>query len=185
MFNWLVNNTEACQAITSIATVIISIVAIVVSVTTYCMQRKLQIENIKPLISFELIDLPDRIAIKLRNDGLGVGKIKEAIFAGKCGGRWNNLIDAIEGIGSTDAIKEREIWKRYLESYKDLAIAPNRERILIEIKLFNNIELLDDIRDILKQIETKIIYTDIYDNEQKPLKTDFEYFNRKLISPCK
>lgn len=130
------------------------------------------------MLGFEFIDLPCRIAVKLRNDGLGVAKINCQLFEGMSEGKGASLIEMIESTVCDDSIKNRGIWKRYLDSYNDYAIAPNSESFLIEIES-NNQKLLDDVRDVLKQIEATICYTDIYGNPQLPLKMNFEYYNRR------
>lgn len=115
MISWLVNNPELCNAITSIATVVISVIAILISIATYQMQNKFNKNSVKPLFRFEFEDLPNRIAVKIRNYGLGVGIIKDAIFtSANTGGAWETLLEAIEEIGMSSGIcKDRGIWKSY------------------------------------------------------------------------
>lgn len=59
-----------------------------------------------------------------------------------------------------------------------MPIAPNSYCFLIEIENPEGISL-DDLRDILKEIEATINYTDIYGTLQEPVNKSFQYFDRK------
>lgn len=181
MIKWFIENSQLCNAIISIATVIISMIAIAMSIITYYMQKKFNTNSVKPLLVFELVDLDERIAIKLKNYGMGVGIIKEVKFlsmnSGQC---WKNLLKAVEEIDNKNEnrIESLGIWKRYIEIYKNHPVPANGECIILEIEKPKNIEL-DYIRDILKEIEVKLTYSDIYQKLQTPISYDFSYFERR------
>lgn len=181
MIGWLIKNPGLCEAITSIATVLVSVIAIIISIVTYHMQKKFNKNSIKPLFDFEFVDLPDRISIKLKNYGVGVGIIKKSSFSSiNYDGNWTTLIDAFEGIIEKGGYlqKDRGIWKRYIESYYNYPIAPNSDCVLLEIEKPHGINL-NEIRDILKEIEATINYSDIYQTLQEPISRDFGYFGRR------
>lgn len=83
----------------------------------------------EPLLTFELVDLPHRVAVKIRNDGIGVGIITDVrIFTtGIGGGSWNILLNAMD---EEKQLSNRGIWKRYQQPIKGIAIAPGAERFL-------------------------------------------------------
>jgi|GEM_PF-1232442 hypothetical protein len=188
MFEWLVNNSDVSQAITSIATAVISIAAIVVSIVTYSRQEKSSKESVRPFLSFELIDLPRRLGIKLRNDGLGVAKVKSAKFYMLHDRKemeielGDTLIESIDEALMLSRIGEidRDSWKRYLDSYENLALASASERFLIEIELSktDDITILEIPRKVLSKIRAELFYADIHDNEQPALTANFKYFGR-------
>lgn len=181
ILEFLVTNTNLCTALTSIFTVLLSGIAILISILNLRSLQQFNKRSVKPFLSFDLVDLPNRIAIKLRNDGIGVAILHSSQFTNCTGGNNSEtLLSAIEALDAKQIFSNPSRWKRYQQSYSQLAIAPNQEKFLIEIELNKNqnCEELEDLRCILKQISTTITYKDIY-NQTYSLNENFQYFGRK------
>ena len=179
ILTWVGEHQEILSLGVSALSFLTAAAAIVVSVQIERRSRKFNQNSVKPLLSFELVDLPHRVAVKIRNDGVGVGIITDVrIFpAGIGGGSWNVLLNAIEAMDEEKQLSNRGIWKRYQQPIKGIAIAPGAERFLIELEN-KPTEQTAALRQILGKLEMEIIYTDIYDKPQKHLKSDFQYFDR-------
>lgn len=75
----------------ALASLIISITAIILSIVEFRMQRIHNYKSIEPIGHIETIDLADEISIKINNSGIGPLIVKE-VFFNYCG---NNLYDAM------------------------------------------------------------------------------------------
>lgn len=176
---WVSENQGLLNLGVSALSVFTAATAIFVSVRIERRGRAFNQNSVKPLLSFELVDLPQRIAVKLRNDGVGVGIITDVrIFDAEIGGgAWTTLLNAIEGLDEDKQLSKRGIWKRYQQPIKGIAIAPGADRFLIELECRQS-DQLAALRSILQKLEIEITYTDIYGKPQKQLKSDLEYFDR-------
>ncbi len=179
ILTWVNGNRELLSLGVSALSLLTAAAAIAVSVRMDIRGRAFNQNSVKPLLSFELVDLPQRVAVKLRNDGVGVGIVTDIrIYDSDIGGgRWNTLLSAIEGLDEEKQLSNRGIWKRYQQPIKGIAIAPGADRFLIELE-GRRPEQLAALRKILQRLEVEITYTDIYDKPQKQLDSDFSYFDR-------
>lgn len=172
---------ENSEAVIAVGTIIISFVALIVSIITYRGQKKLTLQSARPFLSLNLVDISDRISIELENNGLGVAIITNTSFGSMNSGQVaDSLIDLVESIDhNTDnpCFQNKTIWKRYEESLCKKAIAPQSKRYLLEltIKDSSNLTLL---RDILSEIEIKINYTSIYENDSYTLSENLNYYHK-------
>ena len=59
------------------ADIVVAIVAVLISIITFLVQKKMTEQSVLPYITFNLVDLEDRIAINVENNGVGVAIIEE------------------------------------------------------------------------------------------------------------
>lgn len=172
---------ENSEAVIAVATIIISFVALIVSIITYRGQKKLTLQSARPFLSLNLVDISDRISIELENNGLGVAIIKNTSFGSMNSGHVaDSLIDLVESIDyDTDnpCFQDKTIWKRYEESLCKKAIAPQSKRYLLELTIKDSSKLTL-LRDILSEIEVKINYTSIYENDSYTLSENLSYYHK-------
>ena len=151
MFNFLLNNTDYAQAIISICSIIVSIIAVIISTFTAISQIRFNKKSFFPFcqISFETIELTSTIS--LRNSGLGVMIVNDVFY------ETNN--DKKREI--SDILKKSN-YKKFLEwNYSDCGIAAGESVKLVEI-VFNDYTQLKETVKLLESVTVSVFYTDIY-----------------------
>lgn len=137
--------------------------AVYISYLTYRIQRKHNINSIKPYLIIHPFDYEDCIKLELKNQGLGVAIIKSfEVFK--------------------DTVKKENIFKwlpeklpsginyedYFLGGINDFPISSNNLLNILEVKFDNSkkeqIFLRNHIRKILSHLSIKIEYKDIYEN---------------------
>ena len=158
------------------ADIVVAIVAVLISIITFLVQKKMTEQSVLPYITFNLVDLEDRIAINVENNGVGVAIIEEIKIYNKgclCGTA--SLAEEINKISMNGkTCFENSIWKRY-DNLK--AIAPSQKKVMLELKSRDK-EIIKDLREILKNMEIYISYKSIHEEKQHEIKQNLKYVGR-------
>ena len=154
----------------SIATITVSLIALIVSIRTMKVQSTFNKNSVRPYLSLNLVSLGDRISVEICNDGVGIALIQGAVFSDENHGfQSTGLLELIEKDKALPINRNR--WKRYIEGYeiKKLAIGPGSKKVLLEIVKKDNPDWKENeivtLKSILGASYVTIFYNDIYKTE--------------------
>lgn len=173
--------------ILAILTTLISFAALLISGIGYVKNETHVKKSIRPYLWLDIVDLPDRIAIKLQNDGPGIAILKDVIFSLPDHPEreaYTDLLSLIETYFSNvpdSPLLDRSIWKRFLNRYPGIPVGSGMHRVLLELQLDrsrSNRALLNDLREALMNVEISLHYTDIYEKTVFTLDDNFRYLQR-------
>ena len=158
---------------------VVALAALCVSIITACHQAKMEKQNVRPYVSFDLVDLQDRIAINLVNDGTGIAIVKKVkIFNKRTLGtsEETNVTAAIlNEIKKTcrkgSSFETTSVWKRY-DNIK--AIGPSRKKVVLETE---GQAALNELRKILENLKVTIYYESVF-GKKFEVTGDLKYFGR-------
>lgn len=157
MIKFLVENNDLCIAIISIASLIVSILAIFISVYTTFLERKHNILSVMPLIHIFSLNYENEIGVEVSNNGIGPLIITKLMFISEEGEISTSLIKLMPG-----DIK----WKNYLFTDCLFTIPAGDKVKLIELNSSDMSEK-NKAREALGKIKVQIEYMDIYKNKNK------------------
>lgn len=152
-----------------------SIGALALSIIALVSQKRMAKQNVMPYLSIDLVDLPNRIAVNIVNDGIGVAIInKVQILYKEEESTTTQLVDEVERrceIGSS--LSAKSVWKRYDDVRE---IGPAQKKVILELEGKDQ-KTCGELRNILKSIEIRIQYESIY-AQKFTINKKLEYFGR-------
>lgn len=176
------------DAAIAICTIVLSVVAIVISIITFRSQKEHNKNSVRPILNIVFGDYEDDIYVRIDNNGVGPAIIKK-IECSYCTEvskvTENSLVDLISHWKSAqenaDYLSETlDYFTDFVENIKDRAIAPGHKIVLLQLTdpaYGQRIEL----RRFLKEVNVKISYTDIYNSKPWNCSRDADFFGRTLF----
>lgn len=149
----IINNPELLIASIALLT---SVFSIIVGVVGLYFQRIHNKKSVLPLGSINLADYEDCLRIKISNNGVGPMIIKSCITKGNSENKSYPI----------DWMPDNIIWKTFRRNLEEHAIIASESLTLLELNVDLNdkaaVKQREKIRNILKDLEMTIKYTDIY-----------------------
>ena len=163
MFHFLVDNPDYPQVVISICSMLISVVAVLISLFTAISQIRFNKNSLSPFchITFETVKLTS--CIMLQNAGTGVMIAEDILYQsrGKCA---SEISDIINNFNCNTFLQ----W-----NYSKSCIAAGEKVKLVEIAV-NNKEQLMALLNILETITVSVSYTDAYKRKKTSKLSLFE-----------
>ncbi len=183
IFDILVQNIDlasAASAMTSavvaLFALVISTIAVGVSVWTLKQQRRHNILTVKPIPEITVADYDNSLRIKLRNHGSGPLIIKSLVATFQKSS-FKSLIDCMPNLN------ERH-WTNFSGVIEGRSLLPSREIVLLELTAEKgeiNFNIPRDLaRLALSETEIEIYYTDVYESKFDAYKKSLSWFGRNL-----
>lgn len=164
MTTFIVENKDFITVIIAFCSLLTSLLAIVLSVTSVFLQNKYNKNSIQPFCDVQLEIMEKQLTLKISNNGLGVMIINKIYY--------HNILQNKKTKKLTRILTDVS-FKTYCEwNYDGSGITANGVRSL-SVATFDNIAELDKTIKLLKSIEVCVLYSDFYGKETKkrfPLK---------------
>lgn len=168
---------DQVTALSTLGAVLVSLLAIFVSVHSLRMQREHNIKSLRPIASITQGDYEDRLTVKLTNVGVGPMLI-DRVTVQKGDMIFSSVIDAI----GDDA--NGVIWRDFSGDFSKRWLSPNDSRFLIHLEGDPHDpdfrRKRDAIRKALSQCEVRVESLDVYDQRQSVCKQELKWFARTL-----
>ena len=147
--------------IIAVLNLLVLLATLSVAFWTYKSQRIHNYNSVKPILQLDLGDYEDDIYVGIYNNGVGPGIITNIEIK-----KLNDNAVRKDIIGYFENLE----WDVFNTGLEGLAIAPNSHKCFIEMKNPDNSQKVK-IRKVLKELNVKIEYTDIYDKPMKSIYT--------------
>lgn len=176
-------STDWVQIAISTSSILTSIIAIIISITTYKSQVRHNRNSVKPILDIVLGDYENDLYVRIDNNGVGPAIIKN-ISCSNGNDERNCLLELIPGearvtTAHTDAIVPLFPLTDFVEDIASRTIAPEKNIVLLELLEPNSRQRLA-LRSVLKEITISINYTDIYGKEIFTTKRELSFFGRTI-----
>ena len=179
--NWLDVVISACS-------LIISVVAVVISVNTYHSQKEYNSNSVRPILDIIFGDYENNLHVSIDNHGVGPAIVNDVICTRKKGDRIENekcLVDLIPtqmDIKTGHGIREIDlgVLTDFVEDIRGRAIPPGGRVVLLQKKDPDEDQLYA-LRCVLKDCSLEIDYTDIYGEKAWETKRNLDFFGRTII----
>lgn len=155
-------NTYTTSDVIALASLIVAVVSIVLTIAIICITNRQNKLSVKPILKIIPFDFEDKIAIYIKNAGIGPLFRNKLEFKNK-DATASNLIDLMP---SHKTIK----WSNF-SKFPDFVIPVNEEELLIELNgdpnndEFNQFKM--EVRKALKDITINCDFEDIYKTKFK------------------
>jgi len=165
--NWANAVGAGASAIVALVALLVAIVSAFISVRALRIQREHNILSLTPLLRVSPVDLEERLAVVLKNNGPGPVVVQK--------------ISATVGSGIHDSIREclgnppaTVAWETYVGPVDDESMAPGEEIVLLALRgdVTNQeyVAFRDGCRATLSGITLTVAYTDVYKQQLKLVK---------------
>ncbi len=174
---------------TSFFSLVLSVVAIIISINTYRSQKEHNKNSVRPILNIVLGDYEDDLYVRVDNNGVGPAIVSsinctcsyfhELMSA-------NSLVDLIpykatvQGKNS-GATANMHSFTDFVEDITGRTIPPGGSITLLRIENPKREQLLA-FRNLLKKCSVEIGYTDIYSSKPWECKRSLDFFGRTPIS---
>ena len=185
----IVQPTNWIDVGTSIFSLVLSVVAIIISINTYRSQKEHNKNSVRPILNIVLGDYEDDLYVRVDNNGVGPAIVSsmncvcsyfdELMSA-------NSLVDLIpyeatvQGKNS-GATANMHSFTDFVEDITGRTIPPGGSITLLRIENPKREQLLA-FRNLLKKCSVEIGYTDIYSSKPWTCKRSLDFFGRTPIS---
>lgn len=171
------------QIIISVSSILTSIIAIIISITTYRSQVQHNKNSVKPILNIILGDYENDLYVRIDNNGVGPAIIKNVSCSNRRDEK-NCLIKLIPRevrvtTPHADAIVSLFPLTDFVEDISGRTIAPEKHIVLLEL-LEPDSKKRIALRTVLKEITIHIEYTDIYRKETFVVERELSFFGRTL-----
>lgn len=154
---------------------LVSVVSIVIGIVSLWIQRKHNRLSVRPIGIITLSDYENRLAIAVKNAGIGPMIMKSIETSNNQGTKKEYPIDWMP---------PDIMWTTFRRSLKNHAIIAGDSSVLLEYKLDpqdkESALQRDEIRSVLKNLTIRIIYTDVYGKKQPELARSLNWFGRTI-----
>lgn len=157
----------------------ISFISILLTVFSLRIQRIHNRKTLKPIGNIIFADYEDKIAVNIKNTGVGPLIIKELKVSDNSG---KSKINIIEWMPShPDSI----LWTNFFEDATGFVIPPGESLNIIELSTKDNIsnsfaEFRDQVRTALSNLIVELTYKDIYDKKMPVNSGNLKWFGRNV-----
>jgi hypothetical protein len=174
------NTTNAvatvASAIAATFAVVVSSIAVYVSLVTLKHQRRHNVLSVRPIPIVTVADYEDSIRVKVRNHGSGPMIVKRV--------QASNGTQMKEGLLEwMPALPTGVLWTTFVGPVSDQSLLPGSELVLLELsgdcedRVYRAARAA--IRDALAPLSVVVDYTDIYDSDFKPYTKALTWFGRQ------
>lgn len=173
------------QIIMSCSSILISLIAIIISINTYKSQVRHNKNSVKPILNIVCGDYENNIYVRIDNNGVGPALIKSI----SCSTERRTECSLFELIPT-----EVRVTSSYFDGFvplfpltdfvEDIAgrtIAPAGNIILLQLVEPEEKQRFA-LRNVLQQITVYVEYTDIYGEEDMHAKRELNFFGRTLVN---
>lgn len=154
-----------------IISVIVSVLALLITLGQWHLQRVHNEKSVKPLGQIDLWDRQNLIYVYIRNNGLGPLIIDRLTFS-----KSDNIYSSIEDCLDLDS-------KSYMHVFVDdsvkRVVLPNAHFVVFEASFEGHESEMNHVRQQLSPITLKVEGRDIYDNKIV-IKRGFQWFSRHM-----
>lgn len=159
MVRFLLNNVNLAEVIISFCSMLLSVVAISISIFTIKAQIRHNINSVSPFCQIEFETINKKSVLWLRNSGMGIMIIQSITYSIPK----KNILNKTE----ISDILCRQRFDKYLEwNYCGDGISAGESRELFEIEYVDYAQLNQTI-DYMADIVVDIAYMDIYKNKKQ------------------
>ena len=173
----VIQETNYIDIILTIATVVLSSTAIVISIISWRSQVTHNKNSVKPIIDIIFGDYESKIYIKIKNNGVGPAIITKACFLID-GIEYDNIMSAFyshyEKCNSFTVLHK---WTTFVENFDNRTIPPNGELKLLEYISSNHHEI-NCIRGVLMHLVVSVAYNNIYNDIMTKSERKCDLFGR-------
>ncbi len=172
----LINQIIAEPAsIIATAALLVSIISLYVSIVTIRQTRKHNRLSVKPICYVFPPDFEDWVAVVIQNKGVGPLITKSTKFYDENNNIKKYLIDLMP------TLPDGYYWSNFTKN-DHFVLAPNDEKILIELKCNENDKTFQETRDLIRkklsQITMEYEFTDIYGQKFPTIIHSLTWFGR-------
>ncbi len=174
--NWL-------QLSISVSSIITSVIAIVISITTYKSQVRHNKNSVKPILNIICGDYENDIYVRIDNYGVGPAIIKRVLCSN---GKDNDsclyhLIPEKARVKTqySDSTVKLTALTHFVEDITDRTIALQKSIVLLQ-QVDPDSKIRVALRTVLEKITIQVEYTDIYGKEKFVVKRSLAIFGRTL-----
>ncbi len=155
---------------------LVSIISILVGALSLKFQRTHNRKSVKPIGNIVFSDYENRVAVNLKNAGVGPLFIKSLKVKNKNKKTKNNIIDFMPEHPSNLP------WTNYFANPTDFVIPPGEKLNLIELSTEDISDTFADFRDTVRKslmdLSIELKYKDIYDKTMPVNKRALDWFGR-------
>lgn len=179
---WIAQNSIA---IISVATVFISLAAVLISFITWRSQVKYNKNSVMPILNIIVGDYENDIFVKLVNNGVGPAKI-DKLTCTHGGTSSSCLINLFPPEGITLEINQTikcvvpvTAWREFVENLDGRTISPGGMIMLLELADAEK-KQITAVRALLKDTCVTVKYTNIYGDKMTPESRMLDWFGRTI-----
>lgn len=171
MLYWLTNNTDLCMAITSICSMVIAMIALLLSLYSICSQIKFNKKSIIPICDVVLGDYEECLFVKIKNVGLGTMIIDSVNCTNlRTGESENILVNLLPDVDQK--------WEDFSGALEKKAVSADTEIYMMKICPKND-KIRKILRSYLQNISISVEYRDLYDKKYVYFR-ELSFFGRLL-----
>ena len=175
------------DAIFSIGTIVLSVVAIIISIITFRSQKKHNKNSVRPILNIIFGDYENNIYVRVDNNGVGPAIIKniECTYCTEKGMvTKKSLIDLISYWISTQNNSEYlsrriDCFSDFVEDISGRTIAPDHSIVLLKLSNPDHGQATI-LRSFLNEVHIEVSYTDIYNTKPWTCSRACDFFGRTL-----
>lgn len=179
--NWIDVITSACS-------LLISVIAVIISINTYRSQKEHNKNSVRPILNIVLGDYEDDLYVRVDNNGVGPATISSiectcSYFENSMNA--NSLVELIPYEASVQgerggSIANMHSFTDFVEDITGRTIPPGGHITLLQIKEPKKGQLLA-LRNLLCKCFVIIKYTDIYNSKMWDCERSLDFFGRNPI----
>ena len=175
MFDFLKSHPDQASAIAALSGVFVSLLSILLTFTALLIQRRHNYKSVTPIASLPIADYENRLAVKLRNNGVGPLIVSRVIVSN--GRRTEDDI-----ISWMPQPPRGLFWTTFYDSLDGLALRPGSEAVIIELNGDRNNRTFaafrDQVRSAISGLTITVEYEDIYGRSMATKVRDLKWFGR-------
>lgn len=165
------------SAVAAFMTLVISTIAVVISVWGVRAERKFNALSVRPLAEISYVDFEDHVRIKLRNHGIGP-MIVIAATVSNGNSAYRSLLEWMPSLPAG------RMWTNFSGDISERTVPPNGEIILLELHQYQGehdfTSCRDAVRLALAPLTVNVEYTDIYGTRMPPHRKALSWFGRHV-----
>ena len=171
MINWLINNVDLCMAITSICSMIIAMMALILSLYSSYSQIKFSKKSVIPICNIVVGDYEECLFVKIMNVGLGTMIIDTVKCTDLRTGRIENIL-----VNLLPDVNQK--WEDFSGPLEKFAFSAGHEVYMMKICPQND-KIRNQLRKCLRHICINVEYRDLY-NKTYVYSQELDFFGRLL-----
>ena len=177
IFQLLLKNKDMANAIAAVASALVALIALFVSLYALHIQRRHNILSIRPIPEVTVADFENSLRVKLRNNGPGPMTIVSfKVFKG------NEVKDSV--IEWMPTLPPNRPWNHFAMALEQSTIQSNGVVPLVELTAGEDETNFPNWRDLtraeLSKLRVVVYYTDIYESNLSPYEKSLIWFRRNL-----
>lgn len=186
LLNYLGANAVTANAVSSIASTVIAVCALFVSLVSLYVasatlrhQRRHNMLSVTPIPEVTVADFENSLRVKIRNHGSGPLLIRRVEVSD--GSRIRESV-----IGWMPDLPPGMFWVTYAENLRGTSLLPGKEVVLVQLDGDEAdpkyVRTRDDCRSVLRNLSVQVEFSDVYGTHMVPLVKKLDWFGRHLAS---